>query len=814
VADITISVEIGGGVSLPYVAAAETALAAADLAAFDAISAIAGIALTLTPAFDLPVAELADLLAAARKSGHEPPDLFAWFSVTVPDAVAAAVIAALQALPFVVQAAPRLQASRPGLLAATDPDAIFEGYLQRYPVGHDAMAAWQVPGGSGAGVRVADVEESWDLAHPDLAPAAVVALAPITSTHDRDHGTGALGIVGARANDVGLTGLAPASALAVSPDAGGHAIPAAVLRAAHHVGRGGIVLIEEQVSLGGDAMVPVEHDVLNRIAIQAATALGVLVVEPAGNGGVDLDHDPRCPELRAFAPPGIDSGALVVAAAQRELDATGERTGRWMADEFTSGGLRVNCFAAGEGVAAPQSNAAGLTGEFSGTSAASAIVAGVAAAFQGAATASDSGTLSNTELRARLADPQYGHWPGVSSPLNPRGIGVMPDLELLLEGIGVPRLPPATAIRHEPGAVLLARLRRGSVDQLELLEWREATAAWQWSLTTGADAPIANGHPVALHVHASGVMPVVDAVTPSRHGAVLHRPLVLDAGLGLGEPWRTVTQTEGELTSLRISAPVTAVAAEGRLLVSGLAANGDSLVVVLERKADGRDIHPQTPAAGFPGPHEPVFVRIAPGLRFHCPPVLHDAAGSVVLAGVDRTGTVSVARWTLGTGWSGFVPVATDFDPAEPPAVVHDGPALHVLGVDPATGLLREVVQSPDADHLMEWTAARTIALPPLVTWGPSLAIAGAIAAAADGAGTLMVVGLTAEGRPVFSVRPAGLDWTPLFFIPALTTFVARAGVAVASPAAGIFVAWATDARGALHAARWTILGWTPFAAV
>ena len=108
----------------------------------------------------------------------------------------------------------------------------------------------------------------------------------------------------------------------------------------------------------------------------------------------------------------------------------------------------------------------------------------------------------------------------------------------------------------------------------------------------------------------------------------------------------------------------------------------------------------------------------------------------------------------------------------------------------------------------------RTIAEPPLVTWGVPLSPAGAIAAATDGAGTLIAIGLTAAGWPVATVRPAGLDWMPLFFVPTLTPFVARAGVAVASPTVGVFLAFASDERGALYSARWTIVGWTPFAPV
>ena len=560
-----------------------------------------------------------------------------------------------------------------GWEVVSDPDAVFERYLRRAIGGIDAFAAWQVPGGSGRGVRVADVEHSWDLQHPDLEPANVTVLRPFVPVNPDHtaHGTGCLGVVGARSTGVGLTGVAPGASLAVSTAE--QETPTAITLAARHVGRGGVVLLEVATPLhpGNHPDAAIELDVLDRVAITAASALGVLVVEPAGNGRINFDTDPRCVTLRGFAPPGIDSGALIVSAGTRQLDADGAPTGETMAADFTSGGVRVNCFAPGVGVAVPGHAPDGsLVRGFNGTSPAGAIVAGVAAAVQGVAVAAGIGPLDGSDLRTRLSDPQYGRFAGAASPVNPIPIGVMPDLEKLIEGLGVPRLPPATAIRHGEGsgAVVLMRARRGNVDQLDILEWTEATASWAWSLTSGDDPlDAANGHAIALHARAHGAGIAVDAVCPTQTGVVIHRPFLLGLGLGVNEPWRRISNPSGDPEAFRITAPFTAVAAADRLLVSGLALDGTSKIFIAERKPASLEVYPMTPPTGFPGQHEPIFVTLDPFVRFNATPVIYDADGSIVLVGVDTTGSVWFASWTLDLGWSAFTSVAGGFDPEQAP---------------------------------------------------------------------------------------------------------------------------------------------------
>jgi hypothetical protein len=820
VADAIVDIEFVSGLGLPYVPGAEAAFGPTDAALFATVVAAAGAPLTLVPAFDLPIQELGDLMAAARQGGVEPPDLLAWYSVTCDESVAAAVAAAFQALPFVNTAEVRSKSSLAGWGVSTDPMTLAQAHLTAAPSGIDAFAAWQVPGAGGRGARVADIESSWDLHHADLENAGVAVLAPFSTNNqnDRDHGTGCLGIVGAWTNGLVSTGIAPWADLAVSnaPNGDWHA---AILRAARHVGRGGIILIEL-----GDTFIlrvppqadgPWENQSVIRIAITQAVALGALVVEPAGNGNVNLDTDPRVFLLRAVP----ESGALLVGAGDNTIPGGGTAE-TWTPADFTTHGSRVGCFAAGVNVAAPASAPAGaLAFNFGGTSAAGAIVAGIAAAVQGMAIASPSqAPLSAADLRARLENPGFGTL-ATRPSTPPKRIGVMPDLSKLAAGLGVPRIPPVTAVRGDSGSVVIVRGRADDLSDVEIAEWHEDTASWTSAIASASFAatplpqgPRTTGHPIAIYAKQRPAGVVVHAITPTELGCLNHRSLMPVIGLGFDQPWREITTPFDE--RFMISAPMTVAVTDNRLLAAGLSTLWESLVVVAEFKTGQFDLVPTTNSSGILTDHEPEFTWPGSGgERFDCPPVLASLGNAVALVGVDQFGWIRFAEWSPA-GWSTMQGVEQGLDRSLPPALIADGLNLYVLGLDP-TGNLREAVRSPSAELFpFQWSPLRTVATPPLVTWGVSIQPTGEIAAASDGAGTLMVIALDATGHPLFTVRLPGLDWTPLFFIPSLSTFVARGGLAVASPAAGVFIAAAADASGAIWAARWTVLGWMPFTRV
>jgi hypothetical protein len=222
---------------------------------------------------------------------------------------------------------------------------------------------------------------------------------------------------------------------------------------------GAVILIEAHATIQGQRyFLPVEIYPDTFDAIKLATDAGITVIEPAGNGrvpsayvaptdrrAVDLDEmnayllEPapiaitintlNRNDVRAVAPstPGTiqlvpfkDSGAIMVGGATRGV---GTRRA-WTRCSWSNFGNRIDCFAAGEGVVTLDHLSA-LPAQFSGTSSASAIIAGAALVVQGVATANRGAPLSPEQLRQALSDPSCGtksHKPVVDK------IGVMPDL--------------------------------------------------------------------------------------------------------------------------------------------------------------------------------------------------------------------------------------------------------------------------------------------------------------------------------------------------------------------------------------------------
>jgi hypothetical protein len=154
--------------------------------------------------------------------------------------------------------------------------------------------------------------------------------------------------------------------------------------------------------------------------VENATALGIIVVAPAGNGNVNLDQ-PSCNGL--FDRAVRDSGAIIVGAGE---------AGSNSKTSFSSYGNRVDVQAWGDwsvttaGYGALYDPLAGdlrrmYTNAFSGTSSASPIVAGAAVAVQGALRASADAPLDSHEMRTLLQQtgtPQVeGAYPGHIGPM-------------------------------------------------------------------------------------------------------------------------------------------------------------------------------------------------------------------------------------------------------------------------------------------------------------------------------------------------------------------------------------------------------------
>lgn len=366
-----------------------------------------------------------------------------WIRVEVPRAAAAELAARLAADPAVDEAFVAPEITLPieahhAPLAADDRCPIttpsfesYQGYLGPAPHGIDGPAAWR-RGHRGAGVWFADIEGGWNASHEDLPGDRIrhVAGKPIPDPAWRAHGTAVLGEVVGRDNGKGVVGIAPDVERVFTSSIGGLAVADAIDAAARQLRAGDVLLIELQGTGPRGRYLPVEYwtDVFD--AISAATRRGVIVIEAAGNGGEDLDHPSYD---RRFDRARRDSGAIVVGAGGPPRDGFRDRERL----DFSNYGGRVDVQGWGRKVATLDYGdlqaCAGAdrhyTGEFSGTSSASPIVAGAAILVQGAARASGRtlAPLAMRDLLRRTGTPQTGN--------TRQQIGPRPDLARALAAL-------------------------------------------------------------------------------------------------------------------------------------------------------------------------------------------------------------------------------------------------------------------------------------------------------------------------------------------------------------------------------------------
>lgn len=266
----------------------------------------------------------------------------------------------------------------------------------------NVLPAWNVTEGSG--VVVAVVDTGVDLSHPDLTGRLWInsdevcgngadddangfvddcrgwdfAMGDADPGDDRgrpasDHGTHVAGIIAAGRNGVGIAGVAPQTTIMpvkVSRSSDGlfpgSAIYAGILYA---VDNGARVI---NMSFGTGVGIPRTSMGLQERAIQYAISNGVTLVAAAGNAGIDIGVSPVWPAAFSSFYPG-----LVTVGATTNSDARAS---------FSCFGSPVNIYAPGQMVLSTLP--AGGYGFKSGTSMATPVVAGAAAAViaSGAAT--------------------------------------------------------------------------------------------------------------------------------------------------------------------------------------------------------------------------------------------------------------------------------------------------------------------------------------------------------------------------------------------------------------------------------------------
>jgi hypothetical protein len=433
-------VKVREDVQVPYQDAAQTALSQELAEAWATLSKDFGGALSLDRA--LPEADpesLQGLVVRAREGRSEDlpnlPALTKFFAVTAPEGVDVAALAtAINQLSFVEIAYPEERTTLPAPSQnPNDPEFPNQSYLQPAPLGVNALTAWLEPRGDGESVRLIDIEFDWLLNHPDL-PAVTVGSGQ-RSGEFIEHGTNVLGIIIAvPENQRDCVGVAAAASVEVIPVVrqNGSFDPQSALVAAtldllpvDPAGPTPVILIEQQSGRGG----PVEEAPLFATAIASVVGLGIAVVEPAGNGAVDLDAFAAV-KPSPFERQQFDSGAIIVGAcfgpSHEPMLARMQNT----IHGSSSFGNRVDCFAQGDEVvtlSAEPNNP--VTRQFGGTSAASAIVAAAACSVSAMHTAQLNTPVTPLRLRSLLSDPAVNQ---PSAAPEQDKIGVMPNLNAII----------------------------------------------------------------------------------------------------------------------------------------------------------------------------------------------------------------------------------------------------------------------------------------------------------------------------------------------------------------------------------------------
>ncbi|KAK4454266.1 peptidase S8/S53 domain-containing protein, partial [Podospora aff. communis PSN243] len=406
---------------------------------------------SVSPLIGLPPAKIAELVARAKEitPGYVPADFGAWYQVQFQsdaptdgtyDPEVVNLLNTLGTQEEVASCQPLGTSKSPAVFPSNDPQFANQGYLKAAPGGIEAQYAWGHAGGDGANTKVIDIERGWKLDHEDLVTQNITLLAG-QNVLDRyggnyPHGTAVLGEMLMADNNKGGVGIVPAAkgdVVGIQRTVGGGPVenpPEAILDAASFLGYGDVMLLEMQV---GDEFLnlwPVEIYDANFDAIQLAVALGITVVEPAANGGVNMDTPVTRPGstvpkslLTVGHPHFRDSGAIVVAAGSSSTPRTRL--------SFSNYGSRVDVHSWGENIRTSSVDVPAYTdsyADFSGTSGAAPIIAGAALSMQGIVKVRTGGKLSPSALRSRM---KLGGTDS-ATPWTDK-IGVQPNLKNLID---------------------------------------------------------------------------------------------------------------------------------------------------------------------------------------------------------------------------------------------------------------------------------------------------------------------------------------------------------------------------------------------
>jgi len=386
-----------------------------------------------------------------KGSGYEPPNLCTYCVLLCPASSAdtRTLLDRLQANADIEYAyiEKKLVARAPGESLGNPTNNLSQGYLEPAPLGVDSHFARQFKGGEGDDrVRFVDIEGGWFLNHEAITHASPEILFG-TNKVEQWHGTAVLGVIMMQNNLAGGQGMVPGVKCDVmgSLDENDRlVIGSGIVKAMTKLQFGDVLLIEVHLADEDGNFFPVETAPTLNSLIRMATEKGIIVIEAAGNGNLNLDsYQNRFGKkiLNRNDDAFVDTGAIMVGAC------TSRSNARIPISNF---GSRVDCCAWGNRVGTASTVTTidngnqgpefkfGYMNDFDGTSSASAIIAGVALTIQSILVKNGRKPFGPAKMRQVLSS--FSARPDDDTDDR---IGTMPDLRKIIEA-EIPNADPVT----------------------------------------------------------------------------------------------------------------------------------------------------------------------------------------------------------------------------------------------------------------------------------------------------------------------------------------------------------------------------------
>jgi hypothetical protein len=397
---------------------------------------------------------------AALNSGDDHADLSSYYSfpITKENAERALDFAkAMQRLPEIEVVYLKQNAVTPSVGARDIPSASCPWCGKHFgpaPLGTDQRYAWGFPGGKGEGMKYADLEYAWTITHEDFPKAPLLSLPPTPFTvNPHPHGTGAVSIVSAPHNGVGIDGGAPVASVRLihgnetEGTFGGfnNRRDSVVWLISGILARGDVLLME--VSYPGDPLhICSESSPVEAVFPMSAmpdwfdvfkilSGNGIIVVETGANFGVNLDAS--CLGRR-FDRTFRDSGSVLVGGfvggnGYTGCGTTGPAANAWAGTGFSNFGSRfdaaawASCIVAANGAANTPTENESYGTNYGGTSGAGPIITSAILSLQGIQKARNGRVFNPFQIRSLIKNF------GTPSADVLRNVGWQPDMKKTID---------------------------------------------------------------------------------------------------------------------------------------------------------------------------------------------------------------------------------------------------------------------------------------------------------------------------------------------------------------------------------------------